>query len=159
MSFFRNPQSGTYRLRSLLIGLFLPPCVLVFLLFKGSNQENFLSQEGFVSPQAPLLMIDSEMGLREEQDFIVMNLSPAQAATLMAKFKTQSRFYSGVTPSSMPPTQTPNALWKPQTVKKYRSGSFERKTGTYDYYCQYVLDVTKPGVNVLYFYANSPFYD
>lgn len=133
-----------------------------FLLSGCGSSGNYLSQEGFISPSAPVLMYDADMGLREEQDFLVMNLTPLQAKALLKKFKAQkSADFQKLTPRqmSMSTPATPNVLWKSKTVKKYWSGSFERDTGPDNYDCQYVFDISKPSTIVLYFYATSPFYD
>lgn len=133
-----------------------------FVLSGCGSSGNYLSQEGFISPNAPVLMYDAQMGLREEQDFLVMNLTPLQAKALLKKFKAQKQAdFQKLTlqQMSMSAPMTPNVLWKPKTVKKYWSGSFGRDTGAYYYDCQYVFDISKPGTIVLYFYAYSPFYD
>ena len=125
----------------------------------GGN-SNFLSDEGFVPPNAPLLLNDTEGGLVSDVRYIVMNLTPAQAKALLLSFKKQkpsSYLAPPNNPKQMPPAWTPNALWKPQTVKKYWSGSFERGASSYPFQCFYTFDISKPATVVLYFYAVSEY--
>jgi len=152
----RNKTSGKLRCGAVLLAAVF--CVVALCGCGGSG--NFLSREGFVPPNAPVLVNDTPGSLTSDIHYIVMNLTPTQAKSLLLRFKKQkpvSRFPAPVTPKQMPPASTPNALWKPQTVKKYWSGSFLTGKGSYPYHCRYVFDNGKPGVVVLYFYAISFF--
>ncbi len=144
-------------------------CAIVFCIVAlggcGGGNENFLSQQGFISPPTPVLLYDAPAGLLGEQHYIVMNLTTVRAKVLLKKFRTlKSTSDPNAAPKQMPVASTPNALWKPQTVKKYWAGGF--RTGTsgnpddpkkYPYHCKYVFDVGKPGTVVLYFYAVSAY--
>jgi len=152
----RDKTSGKLKWQAaILIAVF---CIVALCGCSGSG--NFLSREGFIPPNAPVLVNDTPGSLTSDVHYIVMNLTPAQAKSLWLKFKMQkpvSRFSPPVTPKRMSPSVTGNALWKPQTVKKYWSGSFLTGKGSYPYHCRYVFDMAKPGAVVLYFYAISYF--
>ena len=161
MFVFFNETSGSWK-AAVLVAVF---CIAALCGCGGSG--NFLSDEGFISPNAPVLLNESPGSLTSDIHYIVMNLTPAQAESLLLKFKAQkpcSDFPPPVTPKQMPPTFTPNALWKPQILKKYWSGSFEKGTSSYPsnpkqypYHCRYVFDIAKPGTVTLYFHAISFF--
>lgn len=114
-----------------------------------------MSQWGFPLNNSSIVIDEAPWNLKGEEKFVKANLTLTQAQTIRKAFTSlpASKVFSpSIAPKDIHP-MSGNPQWTPQTVKKYWSGSFDKRDGSSVFYCQYIFDTKNTNNIVLYFYA------